>query len=386
MRVIHTSDWHLGRSFHGASLASEQEAVLQRIVGVVRDERVDVVLVAGDLYDRQLPPLDAVRLLSEALQELRASGATVVAIAGNHDSHRRLGFAQGLLATAGVHLRGDVRGADRPVVVPATDGGADLAVYPVPYLEPEVARHHLGVPGTRSHDGLLRLALGRARGDLAARGPVRSIAMAHAFVAGGTPCDSERALSVGGSDRVPLRCLEGFDYVALGHLHGRQTMAGGRVRYAGSPLAYSFSERDHTKGMWLVDLPADGGTPRVEAVDLAVGRPLAVLRGGLDALLTDPRHAAAEGSWVAATLTDAVLPREAMARLRRRFPHAAALTHEPPRAAGDGAPSYAERVRGRDDLALVDGFLRHVAGRPLDPAERDDCTAALDHVLRAEAA
>jgi exonuclease SbcD len=385
MRVIHTSDWHLGRSFHGASLAAEQAAALAAIVDVVRAERVDVVIVAGDLYDRQLPPLDAVRLLSEALQELRRAGATVVAVAGNHDSARRLQFAEGLLAAQGVHLRGDVRTCGQPVMVPSTDGGPDLAVYPVPYLEPEAARHQLGAPEVRSHHGLLNLALERARTDLAARGPHRSIAVAHAFVAGGTPCDSERVLAVGGSDRVPLRCMAGFDYVALGHLHGRQTFADGRVRYAGSPLAYSFSERDHRKGVWLVDLPRSGPV-RVQAVDLHVGRRLVAVRGGLDALLGDPRHAAAEDAWVAVTLTDAVLPRDAMGRLRRRFPHALTLAHEPPAGSGDGTASYRERVRGRDDLALVDGFVAHVTGRALNPQERDDCATALDEVTRYEAA
>ncbi len=385
MRVIHTSDWHLGRTFHGASLAAEQAAAMTAIVDVVRQERVDVVVVAGDLYDRQLPPVEAIALLSDALSELRAAGATVVAIAGNHDSGRRLGFAEGLLASAGVHLRGDVRSTGSPVVVPASDGGADLAVYPIPYLEPEIARHALGAPELRSHDGLLRLALARARADLERRGPQRSLAVAHAFVAGGTPCDSERALSVGGSDRVGLSCLDGFDYVALGHLHGRQTMAGGRVRYAGSPLPYSFSERDHTKGVWLVDLPP-AGPARVEPIDLTIGRRLAVLAGPLDSLLTDPRHAGVEDCWLAATLTDQVLPRDAMVRLRRRFPHAVTLTHEPPIRAGDAAPSYTARVRGRDDLALVDGFLAHVTGRGLTDPERSDCASVLDEVARDEAA
>lgn len=385
MRVIHTSDWHLGRSFHGASLATEQAAALAAITDIVKTERVDVVLVAGDLYDRQLPPLDAVRLLSNALHELRAAGATVVAIAGNHDSGRRLGFAEGLLAAQGVHLRGDVRTAGRPVLIPATDVGPDLAIYPVPYLEPEVARHQLDAPEVRSHHGLLRTALDRARADLAARGPHRSIAMAHAFVAGGTPCDSERVLAVGGSDRIPLRCFESFDYVALGHLHGRQVFDGGRVRYAGSPLAYSFSERAQRKGVWLIDLPPTG-TPRVEPVDLPVPRGLATVRGDLDDLLRDPRHSAAERCWVAVTLTDPVLPREAMARLRRRFPHALTLTHEPPSGSGDGLFSYTERVRGRDDLALVDGFVAHVTGRCLSSDERDDCADALDEIIRDEAA
>jgi len=385
MRLLHTSDWHLGRGFHGASLAAEQERALAALAEVVRAEGVDVVVVAGDLYDRQLPPLHAVNLLSAGLQELRAAGATIVAIAGNHDSGRRLGFATELLDRAGVHLRGDPTAAGAPVVVPATDGGPDLVCYPIPYLEPEVARHQLGAPHLRGHDALLRHALDRARADLATRGRVRSVAIAHAFAAGGTPSDSERALGVGGLDRVGLPALAGFDYVALGHLHGRQVLGDGSIRYAGSPLPYSFSERGHTKGVWIVDLDPAGGV-RVTGVDLPAGRALAVVRGTLDDLLTSRAHAGAEAAWVAATLTDQVLPRDAMARLRRRFPHAVTLVHEPPVVPGGGGPTYADRVRVPDDLELVDRFVEHVTGRALEGPERDDCRAALAEVAADEAA
>ncbi len=379
MRVLHTSDWHLGRSFHGASVVAEQTAALDAMAALVREEAVDVVIVAGDLYDRQLPPVDAVDLCSYALTELRRAGAQVVAIAGNHDSARRLRFAEPLLGAAGVHIRGDVTTAGAPVVVPADDGGPDLLVYPVPYLEPEVARHALGVPEVRGHDALLRLALDRARADLRRRSArFRSVATAHAYAAGGAPCDSERVLAVGGADRVAASCFDGFDYVALGHLHGRQVLGeGGRVRYSGSPVHYSFSERHHVKGVWLVDL-APSGEMRVEGVDLPAGRGLATVRGELDGLLGDAALAAAEGCWVQAVLTDQELPRDAMLRLRSRFPHAVTLLHEPPRPVGSGDGGYRARVREREDLELVADFVEHVTGRGLDGAERDDCAAALD--------
>lgn len=385
MRLLHTSDWHLGRTFHGAPLLDHQVEVLDALVAVVRDEGVDVVVVAGDVYDRQIPSVEATQVLSDVLGRLRDSGAVVVATAGNHDSPVRLGFAARLLARQGVHLRGDPAAAADPVVVPADDGGPDLLVYPVPYLEPEIARHALDAPEARSHEAVLALVCDRARADARRRGG-RSVLVAHAFVAGGTPCDSERVLRVGGSDRVGPWCFKGFDYVALGHLHGRQTFAGGRIRYAGSPLAYSFSERAHTKGVWLVDFPPDpAATPRVRAVDLPVPRRLATLTGTLDELLSSPHHRDTEDCWVAVTLTDQVLPRDAMRRLRARFPHTATLVHEPPLAPG-GERSYRERVRGRGDVDLVADFVAHVSGQPLDEAERAVCLAALDAVARDGAA
>jgi DNA repair protein SbcD/Mre11 len=381
MRVLHTSDWHLGRSFHGASLLDDQVTVLDAMVEVVRSESIDVVIVAGDLYDRQIPPADAVTVLSDALSRLRAAGAVVVGITGNHDSAPRLRFGQSLLAHAGVHLRGDVRMAATPVVVPATDGGPDLAVYAVPYLEPEIARHQLARPDHRSHEAVLRLALDRARADLATRPHVRSIAVAHAFAAGGTPCDSERVLRVGGADRVALGCFDGFDYVALGHLHGRQAFGDGRMRYSGSPLPYSFSEREQRKGVWVVDLAADGAVT-VEGVDLNVGRPLAAISGTMEQLLTSPAFRDAEECWVQATLTDPVLPRDTMGRLRQRFKWAASLVHTPP-AQTDGARSYRERVAGRDDLDLVADFVRHVTGVPATGDDLGVCRDVLDEVAAA---
>ena len=383
MRLLHTSDWHLGRSFHGAGLLDDQVAALDTMVDIVRAEGVEVVVVAGDLYDRQIPPADAVTALSEALARLRDAGAVVVGISGNHDSPARLRFGDRLLATAGVHIRSDVRGAATPVVVPATDGGPDLYLYPIPYLEPEVARHALGVPESRTHEGVLREALDRARADLAGRGKVRSVAVAHAFAAGGKECDSERVLRVGGADRVPLGCFSGFDYVALGHLHGRQTFADGRMRYSGSPLAYSFSERHHRKGVDLVDIDADGGL-RVETIDLPVQRGLAVIRGTLDQLLAGERFAEAQDCWVQATLTDPVLPRDAMGRLRERFKWAASLLHEPPASAA-AVRSYRDRVAGRGDLELVSDFVAHVTGSAPPEADLALCRGVLDEVSAAVA-
>jgi exonuclease SbcD len=383
MRLLHTSDWHLGRSFHGTPLLDVQVSALDAMVEMVRSERVDVVVVAGDLYDRQIPPSDAVTVLSDGLARLRDAGATVVGITGNHDSAPRLRFGDRILAQAGVHLCGDVRAAGQPVVVPAADGGPDLCIYPIPYLEPEIARHHLDCAEDRTHAAVLRVALDRARADLATRGPVRSVAVAHAFAAGGTPCDSERLLRVGGADRVSLGCFDGFDYVALGHLHGRQSFADGRMRYSGSPLAYSFSERGHTKGVWLVDVPAAGDL-RVQGVDLPVPRPLATVRGTLQELLTSRRFDSAEQSWVQATLTDTVLPREAMARLRERFRYAACLLHEPPAVPVDRR-TYRDRVAGRGDLELVADFVAHVTGTPAASDDLAVCSEVVDEVNAAVA-
>jgi exonuclease SbcD len=221
-------------------------------------------------------------------------------------------------------------------------------------------------------------AVERIRADLAVQpAGTRSVVLAHAFVAGGEPSDSERDISVGGVSMVSASVFDGFDYVALGHLHGRQTI-NPAVRYSGSPLAYSFSEADHVKGSWLVDLDARGGLA-AEFVEAPVPRPLARLTGTLEALLTDRRHAAAEGAWVQATLTDAVRPAQAMARLQERFPHVVALAFAP-----EGATTARERVplEGRSDHDIALDFVAAVRGTPASDQEagllRDACDACCD--------
>lgn len=350
MRFLHTSDWHLGRSFHQVGLLGAQARYLDHLVEVVRSEGVDAVLVSGDVYDRALPSPDTVDLLSDALVRLVDAGAQVVVSSGNHDSAIRLGFASGLLERTGLHLRTSVADIGRPVLV------GDIAVHPLPYLEPAVVADALGAD-ERTHAAVLRAAMARVRADTAARGG-RSVVMAHAFVTGGATSDSERDISVGGVSAVPPEVFEGVGYTALGHLHGRQEVAPG-VRYSGSPVAMSFSEWRHHKGSLLVDL--SGAEPVVTDVEAPVERRLAVLRGGLDELLADPRHADAEQAWCQVTLTDAQRPLGAMERVRRRFPHTLELRFEPE---GAGIPlrPYERRVEARAEVDVCCDFLGHVRG------------------------
>jgi exonuclease SbcD len=257
MRLLHTSDWHLGRSFHREDLLSAQARFVDFLVDTVRSEGVDAVLVSGDVYDRALPPVDAVALCDDALRRLAATGARVVLISGNHDSARRLGFGAGLIDAAGIHLRTDVAAAHRPVLL--EDRAGPVAVYAVPYLEPDAVRAELGCDD-RSHAAVLGAAMTRVRDDLSGRPDSRSVVLAHAFVVGGEPSESERDISVGGVPSVPHSVFDGVDYAALGHLHGAQRLSD-RVRYSGSPLPFSFSEEHHTKAMLMVELGAAPGRP-----------------------------------------------------------------------------------------------------------------------------
>ncbi|MDQ1671376.1 MAG: repair protein SbcD/Mre11 [Actinomycetota bacterium] len=384
MRLLHTSDWHLGRSFHREDLLGAQAQFIDFLVETVVAAQVDVVVVSGDIYDRALPSVDAVSLCNEALRRLADTGARTVLISGNHDSARRLGFGADLIDAAGIHLRTDPSRVARPVLLDDPDG--PVAVYAFPYLEPDAVRAELlgDDDGDRGHTAVLRAAMGRVHDDLAGRGATRSVVLAHAFVAGGEASDSERDISVGGVSVVPASVFDGVDYTALGHLHGAQAI-NERVRYSGSPIAYSFGEEHQHKAVLLVDLPpTTGGAVRVASVAAPVHRPLTRIRGAIDDLLTGGRWADVAGHYLQVTLTDPQRPREAMSRLRSRFPHTLVLGFEPEGAERDDA-SYVARLRGRSDLEVATDFVAHVRG-DADVAERALLGRALESTRARERA
>jgi exonuclease SbcD len=371
MRILHTSDWHLGRQFHGHGMLTHQAAYADHLIATIESEQVDLVLVSGDVYDRALPAVDAVELADDTFARLATSRARVVMTSGNHDSARRLGFNSRLVDAAGFHLRTVAAAVARPVLV--DDRHGQVAVYGIPYLDPDLVRHTWELP-SRSHQAAMTEAVRRIRADLSTRPPgTRSVVLAHAFVAGGQACDSERDIAVGGVSVVSSQTFGGLDYVALGHLHGRQTLTDA-IRYSGSPLAYSFSETDHVKGSWLVDLAADGRVS-AEFVEAPVPRRLARLSGTLESLLTDSRHCADERAWVQATLTDAVRPSQAMARLRERFPHAVALAFAP---VGELRQPSSRALAGRTDHDISLDFVAAVRGTAATATEAELLGEACD--------
>ncbi|MFI6574964.1 exonuclease SbcCD subunit D [Nocardiopsis sp. NPDC050513] len=374
MRLLHTSDWHLGRSFHRENLVDAQAAFLDHLVGTIATHRVDVVVVAGDLYDRALPPVDAVRLFDRALSRIRATGARAVLISGNHDSMARMAFATELIDASGVHLRSTLDGVGTPVVI--DDDHGPVAFYGIPYLEPEIARHHWDLP-ERGHPAAIGHAMDLVRADLAKRPGTRSVVLSHAFVTGGEPSDSERDIAVGGAAHVPASIYDGVDYVALGHLHGRQTITPS-VRYSGSPLAYSFSEESHVKGCWLVDLDADG-LADAEFVPSPVPRPLARIRGRIDDLLSRPEWGAYTGHWLQITLTDHRRPAHPMDRLRERFPHTLLLDFAPEGGTPETRP-VAAAVADRGEREVVTDFVEWARGAPATPEEAELVTRAVEQV------
>jgi exonuclease SbcD len=377
VKLLHTSDWHLGRTLHGASLIEHQRVFLSWLVALAVGERVDAVLVAGDVYDRAVPPTDAVRLLDDALAALAAARVPVVLTSGNHDSAVRLGFGRSLGRAAGIHLRTDLSALTDPVVL--HDDSGELAIYGIPYLLPDAVLAELDCE--RSHTAVLQAAVTRLRKDAAGRGIDRVVALAHAFVTGAAPCESERDIRVGGIGDAPAEVFDGLSYAALGHLHGAQAVTG-RVRYSGSPLAFSFSEAEQLKSVALVEIDA-AGVPHVDTVPAPVPRPLREVRGRLDELLALDDTALPE-SWVKAVLTDPRRPMAPMERLRERWPHTLVLDFRPDGARVDTATDLARLRAATDPVEVCADFMEWVDSTRPDRSQEDALRRAVETVRRLE--
>lgn len=381
VKILHTSDWHLGRTLHGVDLHEAQSAFVDHLVDLVCEHDAAAVLVSGDVYDRAIPAVETVELFSDALRRL-SEHTTVVVTPGNHDSASRLGFGAEIMRDS-VRILADVSRLHEPVLL--GDDTAQLAIYGIPYLDPDAARPALAqgdeLPA-RSHTGVLGAAMDRIRDDLAGRPGLRSVVMAHAFVVGAEPSDSERDLSIGGVQSVPSSLFAGVDYVALGHLHGPQVVQvpGGDTiaRYSGSPLAFSFSERHHAKSVALVDVPPDpSGVLSVELLPLPVPRPLSELRGTLEHLMSDATDQVVD-HWVKLVVTDTSLPLDLQATVRARFPHLLHVAHEPVGLpATTGAPVVNEAMAPAAVTADFVEFVSHQAAGAAELAVIDDVCACV---------
>ncbi len=384
MRLLHTSDWHLGRTLHGEDLLPYQAAFLDWLLDLAASHDVGAVLVAGDVYDRAVPPTDAVAVLDNALRGFAAARIPVIITSGNHDSAIRLGFGSRLSELAGIHLRTAVADITRPVML--ADEHGDLAVYGIPYLQPDAVMADLGAE--RSHASVLAAATALVRADAARRGTGRTVVAAHALVTGAMPCDSERDLRVGGVGDAPASVFAGLTYVALGHLHGQQDVAAAvslaRVRYSGSPLAFSFSERRHAKSVTLVGIDGAGQVSTTRHAT-PVPRPLREVRGRLADLLARPAGDLAD-AWVKVVLTDTVRPAAPMERLRERWPHTLVLDFDPEGEPTSSATDLRRLSSTIDPVEICGLHVEFTSGGLPDEDQRAVLREVVEAVQHAEAA
>lgn len=373
MRFVHTADWHLGRLFHGVHLTEDQAHVLDQLIELLKDVDAEALIVAGDVYDRAVPPVEAVRLLDDVLTRVVEDvGIPVVAIAGNHDGPDRLAFGSRMLRDRGVHVVGRVSAP--PGVIRLGDAHGPVRVHALPYAEPSLVREVTGDESLHSHDAATRAVIESVERERGAR----HVLVAHVFVAGSEVTDSERPLSVGGAGTVGSDAFSGFDYVALGHLHRPQQAGSPGIRYSGSLMKYSFSEASQRKAVLVVDLDASGGI-QVDEVALTPRRDVRVLEGTLSHLLEGPPGGESRDDYVLARLTDREALFDPMGKLRAVYPNVMQVERVGVDAGGVSS-SAAREHRRMTDLDLFRAFAREVSGVDLSDQESRALEEALtDH-------
>ena len=390
MRILHTSDWHLGRRLHGVDLTGEHRAFLDWLHALVDSRAIDVVAIAGDVYDRAIPHPDALGLWEHAVSGLLDRGVRIVASSGNHDSFVRLGLNRHHLDRAGVHLRTHLSDISRPVRIgPDGAGLADadptpgVSIHGIPYLEPSLVWERMGA-ARRTHASVLGTAMARIR-DLRDehRSDDRLVVLAHAFVAGATSSESERDVSLGGVGVTPASVFADVDYAALGHLHRPQALSP-RIRYSGSPLPFSFDEARFAKEVIEIEfsVAADGGArpdPTVTTHAVPEFRPVRTLRGTLDDVAA---QAVDHGdALIAAELTDPQRIPGAVDRLRAAFPGFIRMSWTGLAApAGASATGSGSASAVRTDEEVFADFHRAQRGDPPPPPVRRRFANALAQV------
>ncbi|MEY4373408.1 MAG: nuclease SbcCD subunit [Actinomycetota bacterium] len=383
MRILHTSDWHLGISLGTVSLLEHQADYVDWLVDTVRRERIDLVVIAGDLFDRAIAPKEAVVLFKEALDRLLNTGARVAAITGNHDGADRVANYGGLLDGSGVLIRGGYQAIGEVTTLHFADGPLDLVMLPYldPQADPDVAADGNDDDSTEArsgeldarverllaatHESVLHTAIAAAAGNLRS---TRSVAVSHAFVAGGSTTDSERRLTVGGTGTVDVSLYDPFTYTALGHLHRPQAVGdAGRVRYSGTPMSYSFSE-EHPKSVTVVNMGADGSFA-LEHLDVPVGRAVLTVEGTMDDLLKRKPSVAEREAFVRAIITDRAVVLDAKKRLSTVYPNVLEVELQP-----EGVPQRVDISRAQTgSVSAIDSteaFWQAVIGQSPNEAER----------------
>jgi exonuclease SbcD len=378
MRFLHTADWHLGRLFHGIHLTDDQAHLLDGVHTLVKDSKPDVVVIAGDIYDRSVPPPEAVKLFDEVLTRLALDiKVPVIVIAGNHDSPDRLGFGSKLLSEGRVHIFGPLVPNIGMVTLHDSDGPVRFCG--LPYADPATARSCFADESVSSHETAMRCCLTRINDQ---GSDDRRVLIAHAFVVGGAECESERPLSVGGASTVPVETFDGFDYVALGHLHRPQSLSGGKVCYSGSLMKYSFSEADHIKTVSIIEMDGSG-VCKAEHIPLTPRRDVRVLKGLLADVLKGPSDGKSKDDYIHVNLEDAGALLDPMSRIREVYPNALSISREVLAMQPCDEGKRVDHTR-LNDLDLFNSFFGQVTGESMTAGQSAQFVAVVEDLRKQE--
>ena len=378
MKFLHLADLHLGKRVNGFSMLEDQAHILRQILAILDDEQPDGVLIAGDVYDKSVPSVEAVELLDGFLTELRARGVPVLLISGNHDSPERLAFGGRVMDSCGIHISPVYDGALTPVTL--HDAFGPVHVWLLPFVKPAHVRRWFPDADIESYTDAMAEAVAHMDIDTAAR----NVLVTHQFVTGGARSGSEE-LSVGGTDNVDSGVFAPFDYVALGHLHGAQHIGRETIRYAGSPLKYSFSEARQHKSVTVVTL-GEKGDVQVRTVALTPLRELREIRGSYDELTARSfyEHTTYRSDYLHLILTDEQDVFDAMSRLRTIYPYLMTLDYDNARTRAAGGMSVPEETERRTPLELFEALYQRQNHQPMSEVQREYIAQLMEQIMEVQ--
>lgn len=378
MKFLHLADLHLGKRVNGFSMLEDQAHILRQILAILDDEQPDGVLIAGDVYDKSVPSVEAVGLLDGFLTELRARGVPVLLISGNHDSPERLAFGGRVMDSCGIHISPVYDGALAPVTL--HDAFGPVHIWLLPFVKPAHVRRWFPDADIESYTDAMAEAVAHMDIDTAAR----NVLVTHQFVTGGARSGSEE-LSVGGTDNVDSGVFAPFDYVALGHLHGAQQIGRPTIRYAGSPLKYSFSEASQHKSVTVVTL-GEKGDVQVRTAALTPLRELREIRGSYDELTARSfyEHTTYRSDYLHLILTDEQDVFDAMSRLRTIYPYLMTLDYDNARTRAAGGMSVPAETERRTPLELFEALYTRQNHRPMSEVQRAYIAQLMEQIMEVQ--
>ncbi|MFT5788369.1 MAG: exonuclease SbcD [Shewanella sp.] len=380
MKFIHTSDWHIGRQLHNQSLLDDQRHVLSQIIELAKDNQVDAVIIAGDIYDRSVPPASAVALLDDVINQLvNGLGINVVMIAGNHDGHERLGFASRQMQDSGLYIIGPLMESITPITLQGKSG--DAVFYPLPYADPATVRYRLDCDASTHEEAMAKLLEGITAHD--SQG-LPKVVISHCFLDGGSESESERPLSIGGADKISPSLFKEFDYTALGHLHGPQYKGEESIRYSGSILKYSFSEQKQKKSVTLVEFNATE-KPEISLLPLKALRDVRIIEGALEELLQLGASDVNRDDYLMVRLSDKHAILDAMGKLRSVYPNVLHLERTGLMSDNNKASLSRDHIK-KGEMDMFSDFFAQVSGESMTEAQQQAMTTAINELHKAESA
>lgn len=385
MKILHTGDWHIGKLIHGIHMTEDQKYILKQLTDLIEEEKPDVLLIAGDIYDRSVPPVEAVELLDEILSGIvMKHNIKVIVIAGNHDSPDRLGFASKILRDNGLFITGNLLKDIEPISIEDEYGNVNF--YPIPYSEPAIVRELYEDENIKNHDSAMKAIINRINKKINYK--ERNVCIAHAFVMGTDmleTSESERPLSIGGSEYVDVEYFKKFNYVALGHLHSPQKTKYDYIRYSGSLLKYSFSEAVQKKSVALIEMDAQGNV-EIELKQLKPLKDMRVIKGNLEKLISKDIYSTADtGDYIMAVLTDRGELMDPIGELRAVYPNILRLEREIfEREAGESKTSAGGNFAQKNPLELFEEFYENMSGEEFTEEKRDVAARIINEIIQKE--